>query len=1273
MAEYAVGPLISMLKDKVSSYLLVRYKVMDGMEEQREILERKLPAILNIIEDAEEKGAHRSGVSAWLKALKKVACEANDVFDEFKYEALRRDAKEKGHYKKLGFDIVSLFPAHNSIVFRYRMGKKLCSIVRVIELLVKEMNEFGFKHLEQAPPSKQWRSTDSIIIDSEKDIVSTSRDEEKKIVSILVDQAREGRDLIVLPIVGMGGLGKTTFAQLVYNDPEIMEYFKLRRWCCVSEDFDVVKIASSICQTSEEDRDKALHNLQNEVSAKRYLIVLDDIWNEDADKWKKLRTCLKYGGKGSAVLVTTRKVKVAQIMKMCINDSHNLRKLSNVFLKEIFENRAFYSQKPDAAELNDMVEKILDRCGGSPLAAKAFGSMLSTKTSMKEWVKVLTRSNKCNAKTEILPILKLSYDDLPSHLKQCFAFCAMFPKDYEIDVEMLIQLWMAHDFIPLKEDENLEKIGREIFDELTWRSFFQDVKQTPPHKGYNEIRSSTVCNMHDLMHDVALSVMGKDCLTIVDRPNQKELLSAGPTRHLFSPYECIGTLLDDYLKKQSLALQTLLYNPWSKGSAPPLSKYSHLRALKLFQLRELPLHPRHLQHLRYLDLSDNHLIKELPKEISILYNLQTLKLSNCSRLGRLPKDMKYMANLRHLYTNGCSSLECMPPELGQLTSLETLTSFVVGSTPGCSTIGELRDLNLGGQLELFCLEYVTEEQAKASSLGNKENITHLSLEWSDDSIDELNQHMNVLDALKPHVALEFLEIYSYGGAAFPTWVTSPTFLQHLMELHLDGCTMCEEFPQFSQFKALEVLVLKRLNKLQSICSHNSSAAFPTLKDLKLENSEIFERWVISEGEQLTFPMLENIVIENCPKLTTLPEAPKLKTIKLEEGKAQLSLAILRSRYMAYLSELVMVVGDTKATPTLNLDQDPGVSILEMDLSGCNFLFPSSPLQPAVGVWKWFGQLVRLNIISCDTLIYWPEQEFQSLVSLKFMLIRNCSKLIGSTRVKGCRTQGSCQFLPNLTKLMVNSCGSLTELFVLPPSLTSLTLFWCHSLEFIQLQDDRELESVQHFDTAASSEHCNHLASEIMPEQSPLPRVNPLSCLMFLHIHGCDKIRSVPAQLDRLMHLSIRYCSGLESLDCLGDLPLLHALYLVKCKHLASIPGSIGNYSALKTVVIGYCPALNLKPLYGHLKRRGDSLDYKDLSHAGSSYPTKGTCQFRLIHFISPFPLPIVLKNVRLAVCSLNFYSTLLMFLFLEIKLVCLFFLFYDVLILLIEFPHVLGK
>jgi hypothetical protein len=222
-------------------------------------------------------------------------------------------------------------------------------------------------------------------------------------------------------------------------------------------------------------------------------------------------TCLKQGGKGSAVPTTTRDSKVAEIMTMGVNDAHKIEKLSDKHLREIVQSRAFSLQNPNSDELDRIFSTIVDQCAGSPLAAKAFGSMFSNKTSMNEWKHTLAKSNICNETSGILSILKLSFDDLPSRMKQCFAFCALFPKDYEINVDLLFQLWMAHDFIYVQDGDLPETVGAQIFKELTWRSFFQDVKQTFP------VGKRTICKKHDLMHDIALSVMGKECATIVGK------------------------------------------------------------------------------------------------------------------------------------------------------------------------------------------------------------------------------------------------------------------------------------------------------------------------------------------------------------------------------------------------------------------------------------------------------------------------------------------------------------------------------------------------------------------------------------------------------------------------------------------------------------------------------------------------------------------------------------------------------------------------------------
>ncbi|CAL4981265.1 unnamed protein product [Urochloa decumbens] len=757
---------------------------------------------------------------------------------------------------------------------------------------------------------------------------------------MLLDQTSSDMDLMVLPIVGPGGMGKTTFVQLIYNDPAIRKHFELQRWCCVSDDFDVHTIASNICESSEKDREKTLRDLQDIISGKRYLIVLDDVWNRDADKWGKLKTCLRQGGKGSAVLTTTRDSKVAEIMVTGVDEAHSIEKLSEVHLREIVQSRAFSLQNPNSDELDCIFGRIVDRCAGSPLAAKAFGSMLSNKTSMNEWKYTLSKSSICNETSGILPILKLSFDDLPSHMKQCFAFCALFPKDYEINVDLLINLWMAHDFIPAQDGDQPETVGAQIFNELTWRSFFQDVKQTFSH-GHPlseslSLRKRTICKIHDLMHDIALSVMGKECATIVGKPTVNKLLQNPTTpRHVFmSVYgasvvfkkRLIISSLDHLLKKQTAMLQTLFFTDYYHRL--DISQYTSLRALHL--LGTAYTEQKHLtgqiQHLRYLNLS-GHRFAQLPEDISIMYNLQTLDLSYCINLRQLPMDMKYMASLRHLYTHGCKSLTCMPPGIGQITSLQTLTYFVAGASSDCSTIGELGNLNLGGELELSGLENVTETFAKRVRIEQKEKITHLSLNWDfkgEEGSVQMDCHMKVLHALNPHDCLQTLRIVNYRGTTFPSWVTDIRKLQHLTELHLHGCMLCEEFPQFYHFKALEVLYLEKLDKLRSLCSDMVSAPFPALKQLRLKDLKSMERWVATEGkeDQLTFPVLVEINIENCPKLSSLPEAPKIKVIRLDEGKAMLSLGIFKStRYMTSLSSLELSVHDNETPPQIDSSWD----------------------------------------------------------------------------------------------------------------------------------------------------------------------------------------------------------------------------------------------------------------------------------------------------------------------------------------------------------------
>ncbi|XP_025802493.1 putative disease resistance protein RGA4 isoform X2 [Panicum hallii] len=1342
LATMVVGPLVSMVKEKASSYLLDQYKVMEGMEEQHEILKRKLLHILDVITDAEEQAAaKREGAKAWLEKVRKVTYQANDVLDEFKYEALRRKAKKEGHNKDLGIDVIKLFPTHNRIVFRHRMANKLRMILQEIDDLIKEMNDFRFMFKPGSPePINYLRQNNSDIVDP-VNIAKESRAREKKdVVDRLFAQASSS-DLTVLPIVGMGGLGKTTLAQLIYNDPEIKKHFQLRLWVCVSDNFEVDSLADRILKENDckENGSSPLGRLQNEVSGRRYLLVLDDVWNRDEHKWERLKSYLQHGGSGSSVLTTTRDKAVAKLMMGKTEGAYKLESLGAYFIEKIIKTRAFSSKEEEwPGELVKMVGQVAKRCAGSPLAATALGSLLRTKTTEEEWKSVLRRSSICDEENKILPVLKLSYNGLPSHMRQCFAFCAMFPKDYEIDVEMLIQLWMANGFILEKQGERPEITGKNIFVELAARSFFQDVKGIPFQFNHTEV-SRITCKIHDLMHDVAMDSMGNECANI-------------------------ETILNASLEKGSPAFQTLICDGYVKEDLKILSKYNSIRALKIHG--HSFLRPKYLHHLRYLDLSESN-IKALPEDISILYHLQTLDLSYCYYLQRLPKELNYLTSLRHLYTHGCRELKSMPRGLGHLTSLQTLTCFVAGTDSGCSNVGELQDLDLGGRLELRQLENVIGANgAQAAGLGNKKKLTELKLRWTDgDQEAQNNNHEEVVEGLKPHDGLKVLRIYSCGSSTFPTWMD---MLNGMVELELSGCKKLEKLPALWQLPALEILRLEGLESLHCLCSGAATAvtfqklkvltlvempkfeawldtdvvqgeetifpkveeleirecgsltalpkaasvitessggvdtkcrsAFPALRNMTLRSLNMFDRWEAVEGtpgdgvtfprleelyiwscaslatlpkgslmveqsfggaetvcrrsafpalrklelrglsalekwgaaegtpgEEVTFPQLEDMTIDECPKLTYLPEAPKLSGLAIKgEGQQQISLQAA-SRCIPSLSSLRLDVSpDDTETTLLHVKQkwDHELPLADMSLGRCDLLFSSHP--GALALWTCFARLVDLAILNCDALVYWPVNVFQVLVSLRRLWILRCSKLTGHTQASDGQSapeQGG--LLPRLESLQIGYCTSLVEVPNLPASLKELVIGICSdnikSIIFSQHEYVMPVggEGFVQPDTSSlipGSSGSEATASTAVLKLSSAANHRSLPCLesltiamchrlsevanlppsiKILKILDCDNLQSLSGKLHVVQKLSIACCDRLESLEsCVGELRSLEELSLLHCRRLVSLPDGPQAYSSLRLLEIRGCHGIKLLPR--SLRSRLDCLEEKNL-------------------------------------------------------------------------------
>nr|ADK47523.1 NBS3-RDG2A [Hordeum vulgare subsp. vulgare] len=718
MAESLLLPLVRGVAGKAADALVETVTRMCGLDDDRQTLERHLLAVECKPANAEEMSEKKSYVKSWMKELKSVAYQADDVLDDFQYEALRRQSKiGKSTTKKA----LSYITRHSPLLFRFEMSRKLKNVLKKINKLVEEMNKFGLESsVHREKQQHPCRQTHSKLDDFTKIF---GRDDDKKVVvKKLLDQ-QEQKKVQVLPIFGMGGLGKTTLAKMVYNDQEVQQHFQLKMWHCVSDNFDAIPLLKSIIELAVSGRcdmpdtiELLQKKLEQVIGQNRFMLVLDDVWNEDERKWGDVLKPLlcSVGGPGSVILVTCRSKQVASIM--CTVKPHELVFLNEEDSWELFSDKAFSNGVEEQAELVSIGRRIVNKCGGLPLALKTMGGLLSSKQKVQEW-KAIEESNigdKDGGKYEVMHILKLSYKHLSSEMKQCFAFCAVFPKDYEMEKDRLIQLWMANGFIQEERTMDLTRKGELIFDELVWRSFLQDKKVSVRSARYlGKTKYETiVCKMHDLMHDLAKDVTD-ECASIEELSQHNELLT-GVCHIQMSKVEmrrisglCKGRT---YLRTMLAPSESFKDHHYKFASTSHIIKELQrvLASLRAFHCSPSPIvicKAINAKHLRYLDLSGSDIVR-LPDSICMLYNLQTLRLIDCRQLQQLPEDMARLRKLIYLYLSGCESLKSMSPNLGLLNNLHILTTFVVGSGDGLG-IEQLKDLqNLSNRLELLNLSQI---------------------------------------------------------------------------------------------------------------------------------------------------------------------------------------------------------------------------------------------------------------------------------------------------------------------------------------------------------------------------------------------------------------------------------------------------------------------------------------------------------------------------------------------------------------------------------------
>ncbi|MCH87863.1 CC-NBS-LRR resistance protein, partial [Trifolium medium] len=417
-------------------------------------------------------------VKEWLNMLHDAVFEADHLFDEINTEALR--CKVEADNQNLG--------------------------------------------LKENVSSGVWNitPTSSVLVD-ESAIYGRDNDR-KKLKEFLLSKDDGGSKLGVISIVGMGGLGKTTLAKVLYNDHEVKDKFKVRGWVHVSKDLDVVTVTKSLLEsvTSKRNDTDDLNILQVQLqkclSNTKFLLVLDDIWYEKyVDCWNNLTDIFNVGEMGSKIIITTRDERVALPMQTFLY-VHHLRSLDTEDCWFLLARHAFvvasnYQQQPNLEKIG---REIAKKCNGLPLAAVALGGLLRTKLSQDYWNDALKSSIWELTGNEVQPALLLSYHYLPAPLKGCFAYCSIFPKNSILEKKSVVQLWIAEDLVPQpKNEKSWEKVAEEYFHELVSRSLIRLRQQSIDHGEVRFVMDEEVnFEMHDLINDLATIVSSPYCIRL---------------------------------------------------------------------------------------------------------------------------------------------------------------------------------------------------------------------------------------------------------------------------------------------------------------------------------------------------------------------------------------------------------------------------------------------------------------------------------------------------------------------------------------------------------------------------------------------------------------------------------------------------------------------------------------------------------------------------------------------------------------------------------------
>ncbi|CAO2153064.1 unnamed protein product [Urochloa humidicola] len=908
LASYVQKMLMEMAKEEVHILL--------GVTREIDKMGVKLGDLKIFLADADRRNITDLTVQAWVRELRDAMYDATDILDLCQLKAMEQGPmRDLGCFNPLLFCMKNPLHAHDIGSRIKNLNKRLDSIkARSASLKFINLESYEDHGRKAVLSSSGSRETSGGLYES--GLVGERIEEDtRNLVKVLTKEYhsyQQYNKIMIFAIVGVGGIGKTTLAQKVFNNGIIQEEFTKKIWLSVNQDFNEIDIlrraiseAGGNHRAAGNTKATLERTLTQVLRGHKILLIMDDVWDYRA--WEViLRTPLLSAAQdhGSRVLVTTRHDTVARGM-MAEEPYLHIDKLDPedgwLLLKKQVVGSV--NDEPQVEKLKDIGMGILEKCDGLPLAIKVMGGLLRQKRiGPAGWENVLNDSlwSVSEVPKDLNYSVYISYQDLGPGLKPCFLHYSLLPKGTIFLVDDIVGMWISEGFIHgTSTSRDLEEIGREYYDELIQRNLIE------PNIRYID---QAVCNMHDVVRSFAQYVARDEALVahngemgISVDDNSQKLIRLSLKNQVSESNDLEWCSLQAHKSLRTLiSVGHIKINPGDSLLFLSSLRTLHLESANFDALTE-SLHQ--LKHLRYLSIENSN-TSRLPENIGKLKLLQYISLFRCQSLVKLPGSIPMLPHLRFLKLSK-TGINNIPEGFDGLTSLRKLYGFPAHMDGDRCSLEKLGPLSQLMELGIKFLENVSSSSiAIQARLNVKARLRDMSLHCTsrlgDDgrlakveegvSVKEQSRIEEVFDELCPPSCLENLGIEGYFGQRLPKWMMSTPVvpLGSLRTLTMSDLAFCTELPNgLCHLPWLELLQIDRAPAIKRVgpgflCSSRSQVAAGFSRLLKLNFIGMVE-WEVWEWEEQVqaMPVLEYLQLIRC-KLSHLPPGLSLHTKNLRK-------------------------------------------------------------------------------------------------------------------------------------------------------------------------------------------------------------------------------------------------------------------------------------------------------------------------------------------------------------------------------------------------------